>query len=94
MSAPHKKQKPAFLALKPRRCKYCRAVFVPNRPQDAEAKFCEPNHRKAYHKYGGLPFDKLMERVRKEVRVIVREELSLAFSEREGSAPSTLDRGA
>jgi hypothetical protein len=68
VSSLEKKKPAAFLALKPRRCKYCRAIFVPARPQDAQAKFCEPNHRKAYHRYGGLPFDKLMDRVRKEIK--------------------------
>lgn len=68
MSTHQKKTIPAYLALKPRRCKYCRAVFTPARPQDRDAKFCEPNHRKAYHRYGGLPFDKLMDRVRRETK--------------------------
>lgn len=63
-----RKRKPA--ELRPRQCKYCKAKFTPARPQDKDAKFCEPNHRKAYHRYGSLPFDKLMERVRKEMKVI------------------------
>lgn len=58
-----------------RRCKYCRAVFYPERPQDKDAKFCCPNHRKAFWRYGGLPFDKMMTRIEKDVRRIVRDEL-------------------
>lgn len=59
--------------LKPRRCKYCRATFIPSRPQDKDARFCEPNHRKQYWRYGGLPFDKIMERVRKELAGVVTD---------------------
>ena len=63
-----------------RRCKYCRASFVPERPQDKDAKFCCPNHRKAFWRYGGLPFDKLMVRVEKEIKRIVREEIQRALT--------------
>lgn len=62
--------------LRPRRCKYCRGTFVPERPQDKEAKFCCPNHRKAYWRFGSLPFDKMKEQIMKEVRKMVREELA------------------
>lgn len=62
-------------ALKARRCRYCKASFRPRRTQDAEQRFCSPTHRKAFHKYGGLPFDKLMDRVRRELREIVRAEI-------------------
>lgn len=68
------KPKPVLLA---RRCKYCRATFVPERPQDKDQKFCEPNHRKAYFRYGGLPFDKMREQVLKEVR----KEIKRLFAE-------------
>jgi hypothetical protein len=61
--------------LKPRQCKYCRAQFTPARLAGKEAKFCCPNHRKAYHRYGGLPFDKLMDRVRKEMKLEIRAEV-------------------
>ena len=67
--------------LRPRRCKYCRATFVPERPQDKEAKFCCPNHRKAYWRFGGLPFDKMKEQLMKEVRKLVRAEISEALEE-------------
>jgi hypothetical protein len=60
----------------PRRCKYCRANFIPERPQDKEAKFCCANHRKAFWRYGGLPFDKMKLQIMKEVRLIVREEFA------------------
>lgn len=67
--------------LKPRRCKYCRATFVPERAQDKDAKFCEPNHRKAYWRFGGLPFDKMKEQIMKEVRKLVRAEFEAMRSE-------------
>jgi len=71
---------PSRLRLIPRTCKYCRAAFTPTRAQGRAAKFCCPNHRKAYWRYGGLPFDKMMDRIRRElpeiVRDIVREELA------------------
>jgi hypothetical protein len=54
--------------LTPRRCKYCRGNFVPERAQDKDAKFCCPNHRKAYWRYGGLPFDKMRDQIMKDVR--------------------------
>lgn len=66
----------------PRRCKYCRVTFTPERPQDAKrAKFCCSNHQKAYWRYGALPFDKMRERIMKEVRKIVREELQAFWKE-------------
>lgn len=57
--------------LKPRRCKYCRAWFVPERTQAKNAIFCSPNHRKAFWRYGGLPFDKMKEQIMREVRKMV-----------------------
>lgn len=65
---PHSKK---TTLLKPRRCKYCRGNFVPERAQDKDAKFCCPNHRKAYWRFGGLPFDKMKEQIMKEVRKMV-----------------------
>ena len=65
--------------LRPRRCKYCRATFMPERAQDKEAKFCCPNHRKAYWRYGGLPFDKMKEQIMKDVRKMVRAEIAEAL---------------
>ncbi len=62
-------------ALRPRRCKYCRGMFVPERAQDKDAKFCMPNHRKQYWRYGGLPFDKMKEQIMKDVRKLIRDEL-------------------
>jgi hypothetical protein len=66
-----------------RRCKYCRANFIPQRSQDKDAKFCCPNHRKAFWRYGGLPFDKLMVRIEREIKRIVREELQKALTARD-----------
>jgi len=64
------------LDLKPRRCRYCRALFIPKRKQDDGAKFCSPNHRKAFWRYGGLPFDKMIDRLKGMVREIVRKEIA------------------
>jgi len=56
-----------------RSCRYCHARFVPARPQDKDAKFCSPNHRKNFWRYGGLPFDKMKEQIMKDVKKLVRE---------------------
>lgn len=58
-----------------RSCRYCHARFVPARPQDKDAKFCCPNHRKNFWRYGGLPFDKMKEQIMRDVRRAVREEI-------------------
>lgn len=70
---PEKKPDPVVLL---RRCKYCRANFLPDRPQDKEAKFCSAAHRKSFWRYGGLPFDKMKLQIMKDVRAIVREEFA------------------
>jgi len=36
----------------PRTCLYDHVEFKPKRPQDREAKFCTPNCRKNYYRYG------------------------------------------
>jgi len=66
--------------LMPRRCKYCKGNFIPERPQDKDAKFCTPNHRKAFWRYGGLPFDKMKEQIMKDVRKMVRTEIAEALT--------------
>ena len=58
-----------------KRCKYCRAKFTP-RAQGSEQLFCSANHRKNYHKYGTLPFDRLMDRVRKELARMVADHIT------------------
>jgi hypothetical protein len=74
-----KKQRP--VEYKPRRCKYCRLLFVPvvgpklNRRNAEIQKFCCRKHKDAYHKNGGMNWERFMERVNKEVRKIVRDEL-------------------
>jgi hypothetical protein len=52
---------------------------VPERPQDKDAKFCCPNHRKSFWRYGGLPFDKMKDQIMKDVRKMVRAELAAAL---------------
>lgn len=59
-----------------RSCRYCRAKFVPARPQDKDAKFCCPNHRKNFWRFGGLPYDKLKEQIMRDVRKFMREEFA------------------
>ena len=56
-----------------RTCRYCRAKFKPIRE---DQRFCKPDHRKAFWKYGGLPFDKMRDQIMKEVRKIIHEELA------------------
>lgn len=77
MSVNTKTKAPARLM--PRRCKYCRGNFIPERAQDKDAKFCCPNHRKAFWRYGGLPFDKMKEQIMKDVRKLVRAEIAEAL---------------
>ena len=69
-------KKKSSTLLDPRRCKYCRGTFVPERAQDKDSKFCCPNHRKAYWRYGGLPFDKMKEQLMREVRKMIRAEFA------------------
>jgi hypothetical protein len=80
--------------LLPRRCKYCRCTFVPERAQDKNARFCCPNHRKAYWRYGGLPYDKMREQIMRDVRKIVREEIDAIFPKVEGQRVRYSSRGA
>jgi hypothetical protein len=61
------------IELKTRRCKNCRGVFTPKRMQERLAKFCSPGCRKHFWSYGSLPFDKMMERIRREFPQIVRQ---------------------
>lgn len=60
---------------RPRKCKYCKAIFTPTRPQDKDQKYCCANHRKYYWEYGALPFEKLQrdlhDSVMRRVNVIV-----------------------
>ncbi len=51
--------------VKNRSCRYCKAKFKPIR---LDQRFCKPAHRKAFWKYGGLPFDKMKEQIMKDVR--------------------------
>lgn len=76
-----------------RSCRYCRAKFVPARPQDKDAKFCCPNHRKNFWRFGGLPYDKLKEQIMRDVRKFMREEfarLSKGFGFHPEAARQTL----
>ena len=62
-----------------RSCRYCKAKF---RPVREDQRFCKADHRKAFWKYGSLPFDKMRDQLEKHVRKVVheavREELALA----------------
>ena len=72
---PKKRRRPASTlpASRPlRRCRYCHAQFKPDaQPGGKPQVFCCPQHRKNYHRYGGLPFDKLQARLDKEIRKLV-----------------------
>jgi len=58
------------------KCAYCKAYFTPRPGKTAIQRFCCENHRKLYWKYGTLPLDKLLNRLRQEIRQIIREELN------------------
>ena len=62
-----------------RSCRYCKAKFKPIRE---DQRFCTPAHRKSFWKYGGLPFDKMKEQIMKDVRKIVRAEITEALIEK------------
>jgi hypothetical protein len=72
---PPSKKPPEF---KPRKCRYCKLVFVPvigakNNRRNAELqRFCCDNHRKAWHRNGGMNMERLMESVEREVRKMVK----------------------
>jgi hypothetical protein len=59
-----------------RTCRYCKAKFKPERK---DQRFCKPAHRKSFWKYGGLNFDKMKEQIMKDVRKMVREEITQAM---------------
>lgn len=52
-------------ALPRRQCRYCKGRFQPIRE---DQRFCKPDHRKAFWRYGGLPYDKMREQIMKDVR--------------------------
>lgn len=59
----------------PRRCRYCRTIFVPETRRGNHARFCCDDHRKAYWRYGGLRFDKFKAQLIKELKRFVTEEI-------------------
>lgn len=62
MSTP---RKPPAKALQPfKQCRYCRAKF---RPARNTQRFCKADHRKAFFKYGGLPYDKMRDQMRRDI---------------------------
>jgi hypothetical protein len=81
---PKPPKKPVLL--RARRCKYCRATFVPSDPRALYAKFCCEQHRKMFWRYGGLPFDKMKVQIEKHMRKIVREEMIAPISNGESEA--------
>lgn len=60
---------------KARKCKYCKAIFTPERPQDWNQKFCQDDHRKKFWMYGGLPYDKMRESLMLTIRAQVNDML-------------------
>ena len=88
---PPKPQKPPE---KPRfdwpmkRCKYCKVRFKPRSDHHGRTQeCCTPDHRKLYHKHGGLQFDKLIARILKDkaIKALVQriEDLEAAAKRRE-----------
>lgn len=78
MSYPKKARPPEY---KPRKCKYCRLTFVPvvgakgNRRNAELQKFCGKKCKDAYHRNGGMNWERFTERVDALVRKLVRDEL-------------------
>jgi hypothetical protein len=70
-----------------RSCRYCKAKFKPVRE---DQRFCKPAHRKAFWKYGGLPFDKMKEQIIKDVRKMVRAEFAAMQPAQPGSDSTPL----
>jgi hypothetical protein len=63
------------------KCPYCGLRFTPVSRGGSKQRFCKEAHRKLYHRYGAFPFDKLMDRIRKELTEMVRLEVHLVRSE-------------
>lgn len=72
-----------------RRCRYCKGKFRPTRDNQ---HFCTPAHRKLYWKYGALPFDKLMTRIRGELNKLLNSELAPIRAQLETLERSTVVR--
>ncbi len=75
------------IKIKPRRCKYCKLNFTPvakneQQRKNAEAqKFCKPAHRTAYHRYGGINFDQLVEKAAAKVKeALLHDEAFIAIA--------------
>jgi hypothetical protein len=79
---------------RPRKCRFCKLTFKPSgkdRGNAQKQEFCTPAHRKEFWKHGGLPYQKLLDKLEKAVtkilnermREICREEIekALAFHE-------------
>ena len=49
---------------------------MPSCTQAKEAKFCCENHRKAYWRYGGLPYDKMRAQIMRDVQKFLRSEFN------------------
>ena len=62
----------------PRKCRYCKATF---QPQREHARFCCEDHRVEYWRYGKLPFQKMLARVEQEARRVAREEAQRVIAE-------------
>jgi hypothetical protein len=75
---------------KPRKCRFCKLLFKPtgkDRGNAQKQEFCTAAHRKEFWKHGGLPYQKLLDKLEKAVvkilndriREVVREEIKLAL---------------
>jgi hypothetical protein len=75
---------------RPRKCRFCKLLFKPagkDRGNAQKQEFCTAAHRKEFWKHGGLPYQKLLDKLEKAVvkildnriREIVREEIEAAF---------------
>jgi len=60
----------------PRPCWYCGVQVIPNHRRHWQKHFCCEDHRKAFNKYGYMPFEKLMLALREEIRKEVARQLN------------------
>lgn len=69
-------KRPEGEAYKPRRCKCCKLVFVPQDKNPANAirkKFCTKKCKDGYHRNGGMNIDRLAEVLARRMKPIVIE---------------------
>lgn len=54
-----------------KKCAYCKGIFEPISRGGSKPRFCRPECRKAYNKHGAMPFNKLVDRLQRQVEAEV-----------------------